>query len=108
MPDVAELARVAAGALAAAGSEVLFGVRGAGDPAEVMRDALGTAAAAPPGPVHLDLDPSAVRQSPRPPVQRAASDMAAVNALLAAARKPVVLVGVGARHEAAAIRSVLD
>jgi acetolactate synthase-1/2/3 large subunit len=83
-------------------------VLGAGDPAQVMRDALGLAAAAPPGPVHLDLDPSAVRQSPRPQAQRAASDLAAVNAVLATARKPVVLVGVGARYEAPAIRAVLS
>jgi acetolactate synthase I/II/III large subunit len=82
-------------------------VLGAGDPAQVMRDALAVATAAPPGPVHLDLDPTAVRSSPRPRAEGAASDMTAVNALLAAARTPVVLVGVGARHEAPAIRAVL-
>lgn len=82
-------------------------VLGAGDPAAVMRDALSLAVAAPPGPVHLDLDPSSVRTHAPPRVERAPSDMAAVNAVLAAAGKPVVLVGVGARHEAAAIRAVL-
>jgi acetolactate synthase I/II/III large subunit len=82
-------------------------VLGADDPAKVMRDALDLAVAAPPGPVHLDIDPSSVRESPRPRAERTASDMTAVKALLATASKPVVLVGVGARHEAPAIRAVL-
>ncbi len=83
------------------------GVLGAGDPAQVMRDALSLATAPPPGPVHLDIDPTATSRVPRPPAPPAAGGMAAINTMLAAARKPVVVIGLGARHEAAAIRALL-
>jgi acetolactate synthase I/II/III large subunit len=83
------------------------GVLGAGDPAQVMRDALSLATSPPQGPVHLDIDPTATSQGPRPTAPRGSGSIAAVNAMLATASKPVVVIGVGARHESAAIRAVL-
>lgn len=83
------------------------GVLGAGDPAQVMRDALSIATSPPQGPVHLDIDPTATSQGPRPTAQPGAGSFAAINTVLATARKPVVLIGVGARHETAAIRALL-
>jgi acetolactate synthase-1/2/3 large subunit len=83
------------------------GVLGAGDPAQVMRDALSIATLQPQGPVHLDIDPTATSHSPRRTAPFAGGSMAAITTALAAARKPVVVIGVGARHEAAAIRALL-
>jgi acetolactate synthase-1/2/3 large subunit len=83
------------------------GTLGAGDSAQVMRDALSIAATPPQGPVHLDIDPTATSRGPCPTTQPAGGSMAAINTMLAAARKPVVVIGVGARHEAAAIRALL-
>jgi acetolactate synthase I/II/III large subunit len=83
------------------------GVLGAGDPAQVLRDALDMATAPPQGPVHLDIDPTATSQFPRPAAAPVGGSMAAINAILAAARKPVVVIGVGGRREAAAIRALL-
>jgi acetolactate synthase I/II/III large subunit len=96
------------------------GVLGAGDQDRVMREALSIATSQPHGPVHLDIDPtseSRLTASPSSPTATgkrpcltaasAGGSMAAINTVLAAARKPVVVIGVGARHEAAAIRALL-
>jgi len=83
------------------------GLLGAGDAAQVMQDALSVATSPPAGPVHLDIDPTAASHAPRPAAPLEAGSVAAINTMLAAARKPVVVIGVGARHEAAAIRALL-
>jgi acetolactate synthase I/II/III large subunit len=80
---------------------------GAAGPADTMRRAIDAAISPRPGPVHLDIDPSSSRHfSPPPSVQRVGS-MSAVNDVLAGSTNPVVVLGVGARHSAAAIRELL-
>jgi acetolactate synthase I/II/III large subunit len=96
------------------------GVLGTGDQQRVMRDALGIATSGPQGPVHLDVDPTSesrlaasagadptVGKRLDPAVLSAGGSLAAINSMLTAARKPVVVIGLGARHEAAAIRALL-
>lgn len=78
---------------------------GSADPDTVMRTALQVAAAAPPGSVHVDV--SAADAAPAPATVRASGDMAEVNALLRQARRPAVLLGVGARDHARAVREML-
>lgn len=88
------------------------GVLGADCPAGVMAEALELALAHPRGPVHLDFDPS----SPERPrlideVRRflePAGEASRVHALVARARRPVVLLGVGARDVHAEVRDLLD
>ena len=84
------------------------GVVGAADPAATTRAALALARSPRPGPVHLDFDPAA-RQSPAVPVVAPAlrGDEAAAAAMLAGARRPVVVVGVGARDATGAVRDLV-
>jgi acetolactate synthase-1/2/3 large subunit len=84
------------------------GVLGASDPSEVMQQALDTAVSPRPGPVHLDFDPTATQQRPRPAGAEASGSLAALNDALARCSKPVVVLGVGARRNSAAIREMLN
>jgi acetolactate synthase-1/2/3 large subunit len=81
---------------------------GAAGTPDTMSQAISTALSPRPGPVHLDIDPSSTRHSsPPPPVQRVGT-IGAVNDVLAGSTNPVVLLGVGARNYAAAIRDLLE
>lgn len=83
------------------------GVLGAGDPTHVMGRALSIATTPPQGPVQLDIDATADGYCARPDPPPAEGSMASINAVLAAATRPVVVIGVGARHHAAEIRALL-
>jgi acetolactate synthase I/II/III large subunit len=83
---------------------------GGGDTAGAVDHAIATAAAYPRGPVHLDVDPTAASTPPPPRPARPRPDPAAVATmaeLVAAASRPVVLIGVGARDLAPQVRSLL-
>jgi acetolactate synthase-1/2/3 large subunit len=93
------------------------GTVGSGDAATTVADAIGLAAASPAGPVHLDFDPTAPSSlgTPARPACVGPSDTAPVDAapvqldeLLAAAERPVVIVGVAARGIADQVRQLLD
>ena len=88
------------------------GVLGADSPDDAMAEALELAQAHPRGPVHLDFDPTSperprlmdeVLRSPEP-----AGEASRVHALISRARRPVVLLGVGARDVRAEVRGLLD
>ncbi len=87
-----------------------------GDASAVVGSALSTALAAPRGAVHLDYDPTArsVLQPARPssPAVEVAVDgdaaVAAATAAIAAARRPVAIVGLGALADAADVRAALE
>ena len=86
------------------------GTVGQEDYVGTAKDAVALAMAEPRGPVHLDFDPAAsstaVVTSPAPgPVDQAEVERA--RGLLAAATRPVVLVGVGARRIVAEVRGLL-
>ena len=83
------------------------GVLGPGNAKEVMEHGIELARTPRAGPVHLDFDPSATRQRPLPPSASRIGSLAALNARLAAAKKPVVVIGIGARDDSAAIRALL-
>ncbi len=87
------------------------GVLGAGSPGDTMSEALDLALAHPRGPVHLDFDPTSperprltgeMRRFPEPAV-----GPSYVHALVSRARRPVVLLGVGARDAQAEVRDLL-
>lgn len=80
---------------------------GSAEPEQVMRDAIRTATAPTPGAVHLDVDPSCDRRDPVPEPSAEAGSMSQVGQLVAAAKRPAILVGVGARHHSAAIRGIV-
>jgi acetolactate synthase I/II/III large subunit len=77
---------------------------------ETLVAALGLTTAPPPGPVHLDFVPDAPSAAPPvfgrrvPPT----SEPRQALQLLAAARRPVVALGVGARSAVAAVRELLE
>jgi acetolactate synthase-1/2/3 large subunit len=79
---------------------------------ELARTALNFALEPCPGPVHLDLVPDAPRCTTTPPsrVLRPSTSRAIFDArnLIAAARSPVVLLGVGARRAAPEVRWALE
>jgi acetolactate synthase-1/2/3 large subunit len=88
------------------------GVLGHHDPEVTMDRALRLALAPPAGPVHLDLDPSApggIDPTPPPPPGRLVSDADAERAaaLLRAARRPVLIAGVGALGAVEAVRALV-
>lgn len=85
------------------------GVLGAGDAEQVMQGALDTAMAPRPGPVQLDFDPGAAgrRDAPFPPAAARSGSLAELTAVLGAAARPLLVLGVGARPHAAAIRALL-
>lgn len=83
---------------------------GKGDTTGAVDHAIATAATYPRGPVHLDFDPTAESTPPPPRPSRPRPDPAAVARmpeLVAAASRPVVLIGVGARDLAPQVRSLL-
>lgn len=81
---------------------------GPGNAAETMRLAVATALAPRPGPVHLDVDPTASEQCPPPMGVARSGSLAAVNRVLAGARKPVLALGLAARPHATAIRDLVS
>jgi acetolactate synthase-1/2/3 large subunit len=81
---------------------------GPGDVGETVRQAADTALLPRPGPVHLNIDPSATRISPHPSAVARSGSFTAVDAALARASRPVVLVGMGARYDAAAVRALVS
>ncbi len=84
---------------------------GTGDVAAAARQAIATAMADPPGPVHLDYDPAAMSSPPEPEIASADQDWTEADrlaTLLRGARRPVVLLGVGARRVAGPVRALLD
>jgi acetolactate synthase-1/2/3 large subunit len=80
-------------------------------PGAVTAGALALAVSGRPGPVHLDIDPTAVEATPVPlqPQADADADLAAVRHALRAARRPLVVAGVGALrpHISGALRQFL-
>lgn len=80
---------------------------GADDPHRTMTDVVTTARTAPAGAVHVDVDATWTGRDtpPAPPLPR--GSVAAAAPLLAAAIRPVVIVGVGARHHVAAVRELV-
>jgi acetolactate synthase-1/2/3 large subunit len=82
-----------------------FGARGAD---EAVRAALAFALAPPRGPIHLDFVPDAPHcDSPPDPAPHQLGDAAAAKRLLAASRRPVFALGVGARTAVAPLRELL-
>jgi acetolactate synthase-1/2/3 large subunit len=80
------------------------------DPVGAMDSALATATQAPPGPVHLDFDPSAADAVVSPLPAPAASPGSTLDRLLgyvAASHRPVILLGVGARRAVAEVRNLV-
>ena len=80
---------------------------GSTDPDQVMRDAISAATAPPRGAVHLDVDPSYSGRETAPAPGPEEGSMSDTAALIASARRPVILAGVGARTHAEAIRELV-
>jgi acetolactate synthase-1/2/3 large subunit len=83
---------------------------GAGRPAETVTQALTTTMQHPRGPVHLDFDPTdstTVAPATAPDPRTDVDDMAVALDLVAAARKPLLVLGVGARHVVEPVRSLV-
>ncbi|MQA97036.1 MAG: hypothetical protein GEV11_21215 [Streptosporangiales bacterium] len=81
------------------------GAAGAGD---VMKRLVALTLAGRPGPVHVDLDPGAGTASAVPEGASVRSgDLGAVAEAVRRARRPVVLVGLGARDAAGAVRELV-
>lgn len=81
------------------------------DPAATVTHALASTMAHPRGPVHLDFDPTGTSTPVPAPMTEAVldeGDLDRLGVLLAAARKPVVVLGVGARHVVPAVRALLQ
>jgi acetolactate synthase I/II/III large subunit len=79
--------------------------------ADVARAAVALAGAAPRGAVHLDFDPGAASIHPGelpPPLRIDGAELDRARSMLAAANRPVVIVGFGAVDEAARVRDVLE
>lgn len=78
-------------------------------PDEVLASAVEVATTGRPGPVHLDIDPTSDHSSIPPTAPAATGSLPDALALIAGARRPIVLVGVGARaHGAEILRIVGD
>jgi acetolactate synthase-1/2/3 large subunit len=80
---------------------------GSAEPDQVMRDAITVATTPPRGAVHLDVDPGVTHRDPAPsrePEQGSVGDAAA---RLAAARRPLIIAGVGARAHTKAVRDLV-
>lgn len=82
---------------------------GSAEPRDVVRDAIRAATTPPRGAVHIDVDPGygSPRDAPPEPPGPSGS-MAGVAELLARARRPVIVAGVGARRHGAAVRKLVD
>lgn len=85
---------------------------GHGNARATARHAVTAAMSAPRGPVHLDFDPTAATTPPPAPTASIAApnpaDIDRLRSLLGASRRPVVLLGVGARHLQGSLRTLLD
>ncbi|MCW2492927.1 MAG: thiamine pyrophosphate-binding protein [Frankiales bacterium] len=81
---------------------------GSADSEQVVRDAIHTATTPVRGAVHIDVDPGYGRRHAPPPQPAESGSMSDVARLVAVARRPVILVGVGARSHSAAIRKLVD
>jgi acetolactate synthase-1/2/3 large subunit len=91
------------------------GAVGNGDAVSTARYAISAAMSAPRGPVHLDFDPTSPSTPPPAPTTRAfpegspaSADLERLTALLGAARRPVVLLGVGTRTLVEPLRALLE
>lgn len=83
---------------------------GAGHSAATVAHALTTTMTHPRGPVHLDFDPtgsSTPAPATAPDVAIDANDMDLARELLAGTRKPLVILGVGARHVVEPVRALV-
>lgn len=84
------------------------GVVGPDDPGAMVRGAIELARRPRPGPVHLDFDPAGDAATPLPPLPDwRYGDRRAAAALVAGSRRPLVLVGVGARDVTDAVRELV-
>lgn len=91
------------------GAAAKASVRLGGGAAALARAAIAHACAPPWGPVHIDVDPSAPMRPPifeAAPVPAGAAALERARKLVAAARRPLVVAGVGTRHKAAAVRAL--
>ncbi|HEY2043372.1 MAG TPA: thiamine pyrophosphate-binding protein [Jatrophihabitans sp.] len=85
------------------------GVVGGTDPQETMDRALELAMRPPAGPVHLDFDPTAEGSVPPEPTTDSSDfNRGRLSELVAGARRPVVLAGVGALAAQSQIRALLS
>jgi acetolactate synthase I/II/III large subunit len=78
--------------------------------AQTAERAVGLALAHPAGPVLVNVDteaPGAVPDGDQPPAPAASDDLSALAGALATARRPIVLLGLGALGHAAAVRAAL-
>jgi acetolactate synthase-1/2/3 large subunit len=75
---------------------------------EAIAAAIDLACRAPQGPVHLSFVPDAPRPALPAPVAHPRGDRDAARRLLAASERPVLAVGLGARHAQAALRALLE
>lgn len=83
---------------------------GAGDSAQTVAFALATTMTHPRGPVHLDFDPTGSSTPPpaaAPDVPVDANAMDLARQLVADARKPLLILGVGARHVVEPVRTLV-
>lgn len=86
------------------------GTLGHMNPRDVVTAAARLALEAPAGAVHLAFDPTAAGDAPPAPVPQPAvdpQDLAAAQKMVAAARHPVVIVGIDAARDGAAVRAAL-
>lgn len=77
----------------------------------LARAATAHACAPPWGPVHIDVDPSVPTRPPAfeaAPVPAGAAALERARKLVAAARRPLVVAGVGTRHRTAAVRALVN
>ncbi len=87
------------------------GTLGTADPVRVVEDAARLALAAPAGAVHLAFDPTTVGDRPAQVPEVVVSDresFARAQAVLATARRPVVIVGLDAARHVADVRRALE
>ena len=86
------------------------GILGAGDPAGVVAGAVALACAAPQGAVHLAFDPTQAGDAAPtlpPRAHSAEAELTAARTLVAAARRPVVIVGLDAVADTGVVRAAL-
>jgi acetolactate synthase-1/2/3 large subunit len=94
-------------ALAAHAAKATTSLGGA-DPASIARAVVGCALAVPAGPVEVDVDEAASGRPPATPAPAEASgDEGACRSRLAAARRPVVALGIGALRHVGVVRARL-
>jgi acetolactate synthase-1/2/3 large subunit len=80
---------------------------GSDDPGQVTRDAITVATTAPRGAVHLDVDPGSMVRDPVPARVHDSGTIDDVAAYVAAAQRPVIVAGLGARPHADALRELV-